>query len=145
VQIRVPLNPQPDNRFGVPVQPIQKPTPIVGAPGPQGPIGPAGPPGEKGDSGEKGDPGQITEEHLTRIAELVLAEMRRDPSPWKGDKGDPFVPDSKTIGEIVRSLPPIHVQNFDRSGKLVDEEKYPYPGPLKFRFGVQPTSLKPSS
>jgi hypothetical protein len=34
-------------------------------------------------------------------------------------------------------LPPIHVQNYDAHGNLIDEERYPYPGPIKLRHGTK--------
>lgn len=39
------------------------------------------------------------------------------------------------------TIPPIHVQNFARDGKLIDEEKYPVGTPIKLRHGV-PSKVK---
>lgn len=38
-------------------------------------------------------------------------------------------------------IPPNHVQNFSRDGKLIDEEKYPVGSPIKLRHGV-PSKVK---
>ena len=39
------------------------------------------------------------------------------------------------------TIPPNHVQNFSRDGKLIDEEKYPVGTPIKLRHGV-PSKVK---
>lgn len=38
--------------------------------------------------------------------------------------------------QLLARLPPIRVQNYDRTGRLVDEESYPMGTPIKLRYGV---------
>ena len=95
----------------------------VGPPGQNGPRGTPGPQGPPGAPGSQGPPG------VTRIRVLV------------GDKdGGQRVLQDETIadgGVFNLVLPPIHVQNYDFNGNLVDEEFYPYPGPIRMRHGAK--------
>lgn len=140
---------------------------------PQGPI--QGLQGEKGEKGDPGEPGKDGKDADDKTILLTLFEkIKNDPQfkGPKGDKGDPGQFDHTKMplfvlqftdknGQVVEERPfkfnqtnnrfevqidPIHVQNFDSDSKLVDEEKYPYPGPIKLRHGAKvPATTGPST
>lgn len=77
------------------------------------------------------------------IAALKLAAKEPGPAGKDGRdgaNGEPVNIDA-VASEVLRRLPPIHVQNFARDGKLIDEESYPQGTPIKLRHGV-PSKVK---
>lgn len=119
-----PIQIQPPTQPLVPIQPL-KPPPVKPAEpevdleklaaaiaaklpkpvdGKDGLAGPTGPPGLMGPKGDTGPAGPAVTIDLDQLA-----------------------------GAVIARLPPIHVQNYDRLGRLVDEEFYPYPGPIRLK------------
>jgi hypothetical protein len=80
----------------------------------------------KGDPGKDGGPGP----------------PGKDGTPGADGKDAAFSPEQ--IAQItamaaqlaIQKLPPIQVETYDRSGKQIDKESYPYPGPIRLRYGL---------
>lgn len=75
------------------------------------------------------------------VAEKLAADARfRGPSGVDGKPGvngkDAVIDYNRLAEEVIRRMPPISVQTFDRNNRLVDEEAYPFGTPLKFRYGI---------
>jgi hypothetical protein len=101
--------------------------------------------GPKGDTGEPGPPGRDGKDGSDADDEAILVALfqriKSDPS-FRGEKGeqgargeDAAVDYDLLAAEVARRLPPIHVQNYDRNNRLVDEEYYPVGTPIKLRHG----------
>lgn len=75
----------------------------------KGPKGEDGQPGPAGPAGPPGPQGDAVRDAVVNYDELTAA--------------------------VIARLPPIHVQNYDRNGKLVDEESYPVGTPIRLRHG----------
>ena len=74
----------------------------------RGPAGPPGQPGRDGQNGATGPAGQSPTIDLDQIT-----------------------------ANVITNLPPIHVQNYSADGRMIDEERYPYPGPIRIRYGAK--------
>jgi hypothetical protein len=149
-----------------------------GPQGPEGKQGLQGPIGPEGLPGLEGPPGKLTQEQEQAILISIYNKIKNDiknDSDMRGPQGPqgPPGPTEKMPTFVLRyvdknrnlveerpfifnkannrfevEIEPIHVQNFDANSKLVDEEKYPYPGPIKLRHGVKiplPTTTGPST
>ena len=85
------------------------------------PVVKPGPPAVKGDKGPKGEKGEVGSqgERGKRGRDAIVESIDYD----------------ALTAEVVKRLPPILVNTYDRDGNLVDDESYPYPGPIKIRYG----------
>lgn len=100
-----------------------------------GPRGPPGPPGKVGPAGETGPPGMDARLDMDELTQDVIAQMPPVVIEFLNGSGQVVHSESFPFGSPIR-IQPIHVQNYDAASNLVDEEKYAYPGPIKFRHGA---------
>lgn len=134
-----PQGPPPDQQPQPPITPKQTPTPptcqltpeqvqtIIEAlakdvrfRGAQGIAGPAGNNGTNGTDGTAGPAGPppAPEQIQAAIAAWVSAHP------------------AEVAAMVQPHLDPLHVETYDRNGVLVDAESYPYPGPIRLRYGL---------
>lgn len=60
----------------------------------------------------------------------------QDPDPPSPPNPSRPIDYDQLAAEVLRRMPPIHVQTYDRHGRMMDEERYAYPGPIKLRYGA---------
>lgn len=101
-----------------------------GDPGDPGQPGPRGEKGEPGSKGDKGEPGEFDHTKMP----LFVIQFTDKTGQVVEERPFKF---NITNNRYEVQIDPIHVQNYDADSKLVDEEKYPYPGPIKLRHGAK--------
>ena len=111
---------------------IAGPVGPVGLTGPVGLIGPTGLQGDKGDKGDTGATGLTGLPGASPDLTGLLAAMDKLSSRLDVLEMADLDIDDLTL-QVMKNLPPIHVQNYDVQGRLVDEEFYPYPGPIRLK------------
>ena len=94
--------------------PTVEPVPVT-IKGDKGDIGPAGAQGERGLQGLRGPAGPIGPRGRDAVVESIDYDA--------------------LTAEVVKRLPPLLVNTYDRNENLIDSESYPYPGPIKIRYG----------
>lgn len=105
--------------------------------------------GTNGTNGQDGQPGKDAVVDYDKLAGEVATKLPLYVMQFTDANGQvveerPFQ-FNKANNRFEVKIDPIHVQNFDSDSKLVDEEKYPYPGPIKLRHGAKVPATGPAT
>lgn len=73
--------------------------------------------------------------HPDAVAESVIQRLPPSRVDFLDGKGKAAYSQTVPVGGTIK-IPPVHIQNYDRNAKLIDEEKYPLPSPVRLRHGV---------